>query len=107
ALHRTSFNRVLLAAMRGKLTAYLAFPVTWVAAADVASGSIAALDRGRPGARYWLTGRPEDEVSTAAGCNRACEIAGVPYRVDDLDHRTAPPEVLEMFGPTLYAIAEA
>jgi dihydroflavonol-4-reductase len=107
ALHRTSFNRVLLAAMRGKLTAYLTFPVTWVAGADVAAGSIAAYDRGTPGSRYWLTGRPEDEVSTATGCNLACEIAGVPYRVEDLDHRTAPPEVLEMFGPTLYAIAEA
>ena len=107
ALHPTSFNRVLLAAMRGKLTAYLAFPVTWVAATDVASGSIAALDAGRPGARYWLTGRPEDEISTAAGCNRACEIAGVDFRVEDLDHRTAPKEVVERFGPTLYAIAEA
>jgi nucleoside-diphosphate-sugar epimerase len=107
ALHRTSFNRVLLASMRGKLTAYLTFPVTWVAAADVASGSIAALDRGRPGARYWLIGRPEDEISTAAGCNRACEIAGVDHRVADLDHRSAPKDVVEMFGPTLYAIAEA
>jgi nucleoside-diphosphate-sugar epimerase len=107
ALHPTSFNRVLLAAMRGKLAAYLAFPVTWVAAADVASGSIAALDKGRAGARYWLVGRPEDEISTAAGCNRACEIAEVDYRVEDLDYRTAPKEVVDMFGPTLYAIAEA
>jgi nucleoside-diphosphate-sugar epimerase len=107
ALHRTSFNRVLLAAMRGRLSAYLAFPVTWVAAADVAAGSIAALDRGVPGSRYWLMGRPEDEISTAAGCNRACEIAGVPHRVEDLDHRTAPRETVEAFGPTLYAIAEA
>ena len=107
ALHRTSFNRVLLAAMRGKLTAYLAFPVTWVAAADVASGSIAALDRGLPGSRYWLMGRPEDEISTAAGCNRACELAGVEHRVEDLDHRTAPQAVLDLFGPTLCAIAQA
>jgi nucleoside-diphosphate-sugar epimerase len=107
ALHRTSFNRVLLAAMRGRISAYLSFPVTWVAAADVASGSIAALDRGLPGARYWLMGRPEDEISTAAGCNRACEIAGVEHRVEDLDHRTAPKEVVDTFGPTLLAIAEA
>ncbi len=107
ALHPTSFNRVLLAAMRGRLSAYLAFPVTWVAAADVARGSIAALDRGTAGSRYWLTGRPEDEISTAAGCNRACEIAGVAYRVEDLDHRRAPKEVVDAFGPTLYAIAEA
>jgi nucleoside-diphosphate-sugar epimerase len=52
-------------------------------------------------------GRPEDEISTAAGCNRACEMAGVPHRVEDLDHRTAPKEIVEAFGPTLYAIAEA
>jgi nucleoside-diphosphate-sugar epimerase len=107
ALHRTSFNRVLLAGLRGSLTAYLSFPVTWVAASDVAAGSIAALDNGRAGARYWLAGRPEDEISTAAACNRACEIAGVDHRVVDLDHRTAPPDVLERFGPTLCAIAEA
>lgn len=107
ALHRTSFNRVLLSAIRGKIGAYLRFPVTWVAAADVAAGSIAALDNGTPGARYWLIGRPEDELSTAEGCNIACELAGVDHRVVDLDHRTASPAELEMFGPTLYAIAEA
>jgi nucleoside-diphosphate-sugar epimerase len=107
ALHRTSFNRVLLSALRGKITAYLRFPVTWVAASDVASGAIAALDRGQAGARYWLIGRPEDELSTAEGCNVACEIAGVDNRVADLDHRSASPEELAMFGPTLYAIAEA
>jgi dihydroflavonol-4-reductase len=107
ALHRTSFNRVLLAALRGRIAAYLAFPVTWVAAADVASGSIAAFDRGVRGARYWLMGRPEDEISTAAACNRACELAGFEHRVEDLDHRTAPQEVLAPFGPTLCAIAEA
>jgi dihydroflavonol-4-reductase len=106
ALHRTSFNRVLLSAMRGRISAYLAFPVTWVAAADVASGSIAALDKGVVGARYWLTGRPEDEISTAAGCNRACEIAEVEYRVEDLDVRTASKEVVDSFGPTLFAIAQ-
>ena len=66
-----------------------------------------ALDKGVAGARYWLMGRPEDEISTAAGCNRACEIAGVEHRVADLDHRTAPREIVETFGPTLYAIAEA
>jgi nucleoside-diphosphate-sugar epimerase len=93
--------------LRGKITAYLRFPVTWVAGGDVASGSIAALDKGEAGARYWLTGRAEDELSTAEGCNVACKIAGVEHRVVDLDHRKASPAELEMFGPTLYAIAEA
>jgi nucleoside-diphosphate-sugar epimerase len=107
ALHRTSFNRVLLAGMRGRLTAYLAFPVTWVAAHDVAAGSIAALDRGVAGERYLLIGRPEDTISTAAGCNRACEIAGVDHRVEDLDYRSDPEALTEAVGPTLMAIAGA
>jgi dihydroflavonol-4-reductase len=105
ALHRTSFNRVLLAGLRGRLVAYLAFPVTWVAAHDVAAGSIAALDHGVAGERYLLIGRPEDTISTAAGCNRACEIAGVDHRVEDLDYRSDPKALTEAFGPTLMAIA--
>jgi dihydroflavonol-4-reductase len=107
ALHRTSFNRVLLAGMRGKIKRYLAFPVTWVAGADVATGSIAALDRGVAGERYLLIGRPEESFTTAAGINRACEIAGIDHRVEDLDYRTDPEALTSAFGPTLMAIAEA
>ncbi len=107
ALHPTSFNAILLAAMRGRIPTFLDFPVTWVYAADVASGSIAALDRGVAGERYWLVGRPEDEISTAAGCNRACELAGVDHRVEDLDYRSDPDALTAAFGPTLMAIAEA
>jgi dihydroflavonol-4-reductase len=107
ALHPTSFNAVLLGAIRGRIPMFLDFPVTWVAAADVAGGSIAALDRGVAGERYWLVGRPEDEISTAAGCNRACAIAGVEHRVEDVDYRSDPEALTAAFGPTLMAIAEA
>src|SRR6201997_3288375 len=107
ALHRTSFNRVLLAGMRGKIKRYLTFPVTWVAGADVAKGAIAALDKGVAGERYLLIGRPEDTFSTAGGINRACEIAGIDHRVEDLDYRTDPEALTAEFGPTLMAIAEA
>jgi dihydroflavonol-4-reductase len=107
ALHRTSFNRVLLAGMRGKIKRYLAFPVTWVAGADVAKGSIAALDRGAAGERYLLVGQSADTVSTAGGINRACEIAGIDHRVEDLDYRSDPEALTAEFGPTLMAIAEA
>ena len=107
ALHRTSFNRVLLAGMRGKIKRYLAFPVTWVAGKDVATGSIAALDRGAPGERYLLIGQPHERFSTAGGINRACEIAGIDHRVEDLDYRTDPEALTAEFGPTLMAIAEA
>jgi dihydroflavonol-4-reductase len=107
ALHRTSFNRVLLAGMRGRIKRYLAFPVTWVAGADVAAGSIAALDRGVAGERYLLIGRPEDTLSTAAGINRACGVAGIDHHVEDLDYRSDPEALTLEFGPTLMAIAEA
>jgi nucleoside-diphosphate-sugar epimerase len=104
ALARTSFNRVLSGALRGKLDRYLRFPVTWVFAADVASGCVAALDSGVSGERYMLDGRPEDVMSVAAACNRACELAGVDFRVVDV----APsddPALAEAFGPTLVSIA--
>ena len=74
---------------------------------DLTAPAIAALDRRVAGARYWLTGRPEDEISIAASCNRACELAGVAHRVQDLDHRTASEEITAAFGPTLMAIAGA
>jgi dihydroflavonol-4-reductase len=64
ALGRTTYNRVLLAAIRGRFTRQLRYPVSWVSGADVARGALAALDRGVPGDRYWLVGRPEDRVST-------------------------------------------
>jgi dihydroflavonol-4-reductase len=104
ALARTSFNRVLLAALRGRLNRYLRFPVSWVFAEDVARGSIAALDRGVAGERYMLDGRPEDVMSIAAACNRACALAGVTHRVEDVEP-SMDPELAETFGPTLMAIA--
>jgi dihydroflavonol-4-reductase len=107
ALHRTSFNRVLLAGMRRKIKRYLAFPVTWVAGADVAKGSIAAMDRGVVGERYLLIGQPEDTISTAAGINQACTLAGIDHHVEDLDYRSDPEALTAEFGPTLMAIAEA
>lgn len=104
ALGRTSFNRVLLSALRGRVTQYLAFPISWVFAEDVARGCILALDGGVSGERYMFDGLSEDVVSTAEACNRICELAGVDHHVVDV----APsddPQVVETFGPTLVAIA--
>ncbi len=104
ALGRTSFNRVLLSALRGRITRYLSFPVSWVFAEDIARGCLLALDRGVSGERYMLDGQPEDMVSTAAACNRICSLAGVDHRVEDITP-SDDPELLEIFGPTLMAIA--
>lgn len=106
ALARTSFNRVLLASLQGRLTRYLSFPVTWVFGADVARGSIAALDRGVSGERYMLDGRPRDAATTAECCNRICEIASLPHRVEDVDV-SDDPALAQEFGPTLVAIAKS
>jgi dihydroflavonol-4-reductase len=105
ALGMTSFNRVLLSAVRQRIERYLTFPVSWVFAEDVARGCILALDRGVAGERYMLDGQPEDVVSIAEACNRICALAGLDHHVIDL----APsddPEVLAVFGPTLLAIAQ-
>jgi dihydroflavonol-4-reductase len=104
ALGRTSFNRVLLSALRGRVTRYLTFPVSWVYAEDIARGCILALDRGVPGERYMLDGQPEDVVSTATACNRICALAGVDHRVEEVSP-SDDPDLLETFGPTLLAIA--
>jgi dihydroflavonol-4-reductase len=104
ALGRTSFNRVLMSALRGRITRYLEFPVSWVYSEDVARGCILALDRGVAGERYMFDGGPEAVVSTARACNRVCELAGLDHRVEDIPP-SDDPELLEVFGPTLVAIA--
>jgi dihydroflavonol-4-reductase len=104
ALGRTSFNRVLLSALRQRIERYLRFPVSWVFADDIARGCILALDRGVSGERYMLDGRPEDVVSTAEACNRICRLAGLDHRVEDVEP-SDDPELARVFGPTLVAIA--
>ncbi len=104
ALGRTSFNRVLLSALRQRIEQYLRFPVSWVFADDVARGCILALDRGVSGERYMLDGRPEDVVSTAEACSRICELAGMEHRVADVEP-SDDPELARVYGPTLVAIA--
>ncbi len=104
ALGKTSFNRVLLSALRQRIERYLRFPVSWVFAEDIARGCILALDRGVSGERYMLDGRPEDVVSTAEACNRICALAGLDHRVEDIEP-SDDPEVAKVFGPTLVAIA--
>jgi dihydroflavonol-4-reductase len=104
ALGRTSFNRVLMSALRQRIDRYLTFPVSWVFAEDIARGCILALDKGVAGERYMLDGQPEDVVSVANACNRICQLAGLDHRVVDVEP-SDDPELAEVFGPTLVAIA--
>jgi dihydroflavonol-4-reductase len=100
----TSFNRVLISALRGRLTRYLRFPVSWVFADDVARGCLLALDRGVAGERYMLDGRPEDVMSVAEAGSLICRLAGLEQRVEDVEP-SDDPELVRVFGPTLVAIA--
>jgi dihydroflavonol-4-reductase len=104
ALGRTSFNRVLLSALRQRIERYLTFPISWVFAEDIARGCILALDKGVSGERYMLDGQPEDIVSTAVACNRICALAGIDHHVEDVPP-SDDPELAKVFGPTLVAIA--
>ena len=105
ALGMTSFNRVLLSALRARIEKYLRFPVSWVYGEYVAKGCILALDKGVAGERYMLDGQPDDVVSIADACNRICELAGIDHRVIDI-LPADDPEAAAVFGPTLVAIAE-
>ena len=105
ALGMTSFNRVLLSAARGRIERYLKFPVSWVFAEDIARGCILALDKGVAGERYMLDGRPEDIVSIADAATRMCRLAGLDRVVDDIEP-SDDPELAQVFGPTLVAIAK-
>ena len=104
ALGKTSFNRVLLSAARGRIERYLKFPMSWVFGEDIARGCILALDKGVSGERYMLDGRPEDVVSTADACTRMGRLAGLDHAVVDVEP-SDDPELLQVFGPTLIAIA--
>jgi dihydroflavonol-4-reductase len=107
AMEAPSFNLRIVWALLGKFDAAVSFPIPWSLAADVAYASIAALDRGVRGEKY-LAFAGNHEVSTMATfCNRACEIAGVEHRVNeitaaDLD---ASEEVRQRVGPSLIALA--
>lgn len=104
ALHRTSFNTLLLAGLRNRVGGYLRIPSVWVLGIDVAKGSVAALDKGVRGDRYILDGRSEDITTIAEACNQVCAIAGLSHHVEDIEP-SDDPAVVERFGPTMIAIA--
>ena len=102
-----SFNGRLARAIRGEMPPQLPLKVSYVAAEDCARVCIAALDVGTRGERYLTLGRAEDSATIAEHCNRACEIAGVPYRVEEISRdRLDDPEVIATFGTTLPALAK-
>lgn len=103
AMAPTSFNRIVRAALRGRFTEYIAYPVPWVFADDVANAAISAISKGRSGDKYLAFGA-EDAMTTAAFLNTACELAGVEHRVQDVRIAPDDAEALERYGPSLLAL---
>jgi dihydroflavonol-4-reductase len=105
ALSATSFNRLIRAAIRGRLTDYVSYPVPWVRAEDVARVVVAAIDRGKPGDCYLAFGQ-EDATTTAAFLNVACEVAGVDHRIAEVTIDPGDETAAERYGSTLVALTQ-
>lgn len=100
-------NQRLARALRGEPMSYPPMMAPWSHTVHVADVAIAALERGERGRTYIAFG-PPDCVTTIAGfVNRACAIAGISYRVDDVSlEQLDDPEVAARFGLTLVEVAK-
>ena len=105
AMGSTSFNRLVAAGIRGRVTDYVSYPVPWVRAEDVASVVVASVDKGLAGEAYLGFGH-EDAMTTAAFLNVACESAGVAHRVADVAIDSGDPAAAERYGDTLVELAQ-
>ncbi len=105
AMGTTSFNRLVSAGIRGRVGDYVAYPIPWVRAEDVARVVVASLDAGLAGEAYLAFGR-EDAMTTAAFLNIACEVAGVDHRVTEVTIDPADPDAVERYGTTLVELAQ-
>ena len=105
AMGATSYNRLVSAAIRGRLTDYVSYPVPWVRAEDVARVVVASIDLGKPGEAYLAFGR-EDACTTAAFLNLACEAAGVAHRIAEVTIDPTDPAAAARYGETLVDLAQ-
>ena len=102
-----SWNQRMAAAVEGALAEYVAMPLPFVLARDVASASISALEHGVSGERYLAVGRTEDVMSMPAFCNKACELAGSEWRVREIGvEELDDPELLARLGPSIIGLAK-
>ena len=104
ALGRTSFNRVLLSALRRRIERYLTFPVSWVFVEDIARGCILALDRGSRASATCSTAGPRTWSARPRPATGSATLAGIDHHVEDVEP-SDDPELEKVFGPTLVAIA--
>ena len=97
----TSFNSNILCGINGTFKRYLPMQMTWVFVDDVANIALAALERGRRGARYLAAGAVDDNKSMPEFCALAAEMAGSPHRVEAFNPNAPGAETDEEFGTML------
>jgi dihydroflavonol-4-reductase len=101
-----SYNARIALAVAGEITEYVAFPIPWVYAGDVARASVVATRKGVAGERYLAFGKPSDVGGVPYFCNSALEVAGSPNRVTEVAvAELDDPDVAARFGPSLVALA--
>lgn len=102
ALASTSFNRLVRGALNGRLVTYPDISSIWVRAEDVAAVAVGALRHGKAGERFLGVGA-EDAVPSRDFFNLACEIAGVPHRVERAEIDPDDPAALATYGESMVA----
>ena len=102
-----SFNSRIAGAIRGGMDPQIPLPVPFVLADDCAWVCIAALEKGAKGERYMAMGRQQDIDTIANTCSRACELAGVAHRVEEVPKaRLDDPAILAKYGPTMTSLGK-
>jgi dihydroflavonol-4-reductase len=104
AFSPTSFNTLVRAAIRGRVSEFGAFPVPWVRAEDVADCVVKSLAKGKPGVTYIAFGPPENTLTTASFLNMACEVAGVEHRIQDAFVSGSDEVARDRYGATMFEL---
>ena len=107
AMIRPSFNDRIASSIGGEMKEQIPLQVPFTFVNDCAYVCVAALERGAKGERYIAMGRQEDMGTISASCNRACELAGVPYRVYDVPRASLDdPAVVKKYGVTMTTLGK-
>jgi dihydroflavonol-4-reductase len=103
AVEPPGFNARIVLAIHGQIDTFPPFLIAPVLAHDVAIGTLAALERGRPGEVYFTFGPQIDAVELLSG---GCEAAGVAHRVRALtEEELASDEVQKRWGTAISRVA--
>jgi len=103
AVEPPGFNSRIILAIEGKIESFPPFNIAPVLGYDVATATLDALERGRPGEVYFTFG---PEIDAADLLSTACEAAGVPHRVRPLtEEELLSEDVQKRWGTAIARVA--